>query len=538
MNKLERFIFLILIAIAFFFTGKYFIWWIEPTHIPHNVINADNNINNILNIILFFLLTFVLFLNTILKIANWKILQKMSSPKWLRPELNKKVAFLTCFVPGDEPIEMLKKTLIAIKEVRYPHDTWVLDEGNTPEVKELCEELGVFHFSRKGKRRYNLQQGKFKRKTKGGNLNAWRDNFEKNYDFVAQVDMDHLPEKNFFRKTLGHFRNPQVGFVGMPQIYKNQTNWISKGAAEQSYFFYGPLMKGLNGYGMPFLIGTSHVYRVKAMQDIDGYAGTIAEDHLTGMKFHSRGWKSVYVDEILAKGNGPLNWVDYFNQQMRWSYGLFEIFFKYSPKLLKTMHWKNKINYFLLQLFYLTGVATIIGIILTILYLLLGINSTDMRVSDWINYFLPSFILGEIVTLYVHKFRIDNKNEPKYGLFGMLLAQGANIIYAIAFMNFLLGRKLTYLVTKKSNHATKPEAVPLRTFSVHIILSMITIIAILMSYKFHHDSLVLRFWGMQFVLLTTIIITSNYVYNIATQINQFKATIKYFTLKPISLLRA
>ncbi len=69
---------------------------------------------------------------------------------------------------------MLEKTLTAMKNADYPHDTWVLDEGNEAEVKVLCEKLGVNHFSRKQYPYYNQKGGMFRRKTKAGNLNSWR----------------------------------------------------------------------------------------------------------------------------------------------------------------------------------------------------------------------------------------------------------------------------------------------------------------------------------------------------------------------------
>jgi hypothetical protein len=43
-------------------------------------------------------------------------------------------------VPGDEPVEMLEKTLQAMKDVEYDHDNWVLDEGNDSSVKKSVKD--------------------------------------------------------------------------------------------------------------------------------------------------------------------------------------------------------------------------------------------------------------------------------------------------------------------------------------------------------------------------------------------------------------
>ena len=86
-----------------------------------------------------------------------------------QPVPNLKVALLTAFVPGKEPYDMLERSLTAMVAVDYPHDTWVLDEGDDTIVKNICQKLGVRHYSRKNSEKYNAQDGPFKKKTKAGN---------------------------------------------------------------------------------------------------------------------------------------------------------------------------------------------------------------------------------------------------------------------------------------------------------------------------------------------------------------------------------
>ncbi|QQR52877.1 hypothetical protein IPG36_02050 [bacterium] len=161
-----------------------------------------------------------------------------------KPARGLRVAFITTYVPNSEPIELLKQTLPAMLATHYPHDTWLLDEGNDDTARILCAQLGVRHFSRSGRQRYNQPEGQFARKTKGGNHNAWYDLYGQNYDFVAQIDTDFVPSRYFLERTLGYFQDPHVGFVGTPQIYGNTAHsLVAKGAAEQTYNFYGPLMR-------------------------------------------------------------------------------------------------------------------------------------------------------------------------------------------------------------------------------------------------------------------------------------------------------
>ena len=492
MCQREKIIYAFLVTSALAFVLRYSFWWFSPEHIPHN---WGLSAFHLADLVVFATLSFVVFIGLVQRLANWIALWFMVRPQYLPSLPGLKVAFLTCYVPGKEPYDMLEKTLEAMVAVSYPHDTWVLDEGNDDVVKALCKRLRVNHFSRFGIAKYNQMEGEFRTKTKAGNHNAWRDLYECNYDIVAQIDMDHVPKPEYLNRTLGYFQDPKVALVCMPQVYKNLDNWVARGAAEQAYFFHGPIQQGFYGSGMPFLIGTSHLYKTQAMKEIGGYAPTIVEDHLTGMRFYSKGFKGVFVPEILAEGEGPLNWVDYFNQQMRWSFGLFEIFFKHTPRLFFKLSFQKKINYFLAQLYYFTGVGVFFGILLTTLYLVFGIRSASMNLFEWITYAFPPFLAANVIQVYTHKFSIDPANEPKFGFLGMFLGLGANLIYMLAFVKFITGQKLRYMVTQKGNRA-KVQKIPIKTFAFHIIAATLMLDAFITSFFNGNDAIQLRFWSL------------------------------------------
>ncbi|MBI4092196.1 MAG: glycosyltransferase [Candidatus Levybacteria bacterium] len=505
-TPIEKVAYIALVILALFFLYRYFSWWIRIDHLPSNWANSPLHT---LDIFLFILLSFVVFIGPVVRLGGWFALLFASKPKFIKSEKGLKVAFLTCYVPGKEPVDLLVKTLRTMKAVRYPHDTWVLDEGNSQEVRRICRKLGVIHFSRCGIEKYNQKEGIYRARTKAGNHNAWRNKHDHKYDIVAQIDMDHVPEPEFFERTLGYFKDPKVGIVGMPQVYKNTENWIARGAAEQAYFFHGPMQQGFYGSDMPFLIGTSHLYRVSAMNNIGGYGPTIVEDHLTGMNFYARGWKGVFVPEVLARGEGPLNWVDYFNQQKRWSYGLFEIFFKHTPKILPKLALRHKINYFFAQLFYFTGVAVAVGSFLTVIYLIFGINSANMDLRQWVKYAFPPFIMANIIQIYGHRFNIDSKREPVFGLLGMFLGLAANLVYTIAFVRFISGQKLKYMVTQKGSTGQK-QLVPLSAFNVHLAFVLVLLLSFVASLFNNHSAIQFRFWAIFNVVTLAAVAASIY----------------------------
>ena len=209
--KLEYWILSIALAFVWVRAGQYFF---DPYRLPRNFATPDGQPSALdvgLYVMLVVSLLFPLFMMTL----GWIViglnqLKGRTRPQQLPDPATTKVAFITTFVPGSEPLDMLSRTLKSIQAVEYPHDTWVLDEGNDPDVQLLCEILGVKHFSRKGIVRYNQVGSPFTPKSKGGNHNAWYDTHGKHYDIVAQIDTDFIPRKDFPRRPCRTSRTPRL----------------------------------------------------------------------------------------------------------------------------------------------------------------------------------------------------------------------------------------------------------------------------------------------------------------------------------------
>src|SRR5262245_3812461 len=101
--------------------------------------------------------------------GRWTFLSLMRRPTPVPAIPGYKVAVVTTFVPDAESIEMLGQSLRAMRAMEYPHDTWVLDEGDSPDVAALCQQLGVRHYSRKKQDHLQATEGRFAKGPKYGN---------------------------------------------------------------------------------------------------------------------------------------------------------------------------------------------------------------------------------------------------------------------------------------------------------------------------------------------------------------------------------
>ena len=421
---------------------------------------------------------------------------RAKDPVYMTPEKGLRVALLTTIVPSKEPLEIVENTLQAMKKVRYDGvvDVWILDEGNDQRVKDMATRIGVRHFSRHGIDKYNQASGEFKAKTKAGNHNSWRAEHEDSYDIVAQMDPDHVPFENFLERILGYFRDPTVGFVVAPQVYGNQTeSFIARAAAEQAYIFHGIIQRAGNSSHTPLLIGTNHAYRTEAWKQISGYQDSIIEDHLTSVALHCTNiegtdtkWKGVYTPDIVSVGEGPTTWTDYFNQQKRWAYGVWEIVTRHNPKYFKNLSWSQKMHYVALQSFYPSiAVSWILSLIVCTVTLFFGFLFIDVDVWKFMTLWFGSVALQITFSVWIMRYNLNRHERKTTGASAMLLTLLVAPVYSAAAVTALLRRKLQYAVTAKGDLRTLDTWT---TYSTHFVFlfSYLVLVAVAV-YTLRHN---------------------------------------------------
>jgi cellulose synthase (UDP-forming) len=485
-------------------TGLVFIsWLLMPAHVPEPSVLGIGGWKLAIARFSFCAVVAVELIRLVQNFAVWLFASKAADPIPKAPQAGLRVAMLTTIVPAKEPLHVVERTLRAMLAVRYRGrvDVWILDEGNDPRVKEMARRLGVLHFSRKGIPAFNQPSGQFRAKTKSGNHNAWRYQFERYYDVVAQMDPDHAPLPCFLKRTLGYFRDPDVAFVVAPQVYGNMyENWVAHGASVQQYLFSGVVERGGNGLDAPLLIGTNHLYRPSAWQEIGGYQDALVEDHMTGMRVQGTvnpvtgdNWLGVYTPDVLAIGEGPASWTDYFNQQRRWAYGIWEILLK--PKLRAGIRLQRhqRLLYGLVQFYYPSvGATTLFGTVATGIYLLLGITAIRMNGGQWLALWSASMISWLILWLWLRRFNLAEHERRETGWHGMVLALFAGPVYVAAGITALLHRPLAYAVTAKGS-LRSPDS--FKTFRLHVLWAAASLTLLAASFSFHHDFVALRAWA-------------------------------------------
>ncbi len=345
------------------------------------------------------------------------------------------VDILTTYFPG-EPYEMIVDTLTAIQNITYSHTTYLCDEANDPYLRKVCKELGVRHVARNN--RINA---------KAGNINNALQ--MATGEICVVLDPDHIPHTDFLDPIIPFFNDPKIGFVQIVQSYYNiNETLVAKGAAEQTFQFYGPMMMTMNAYGTVNAIGANCTFRRAALDSIGGHAAGLSEDMHTAMLLHAKGWTSVYVPQVLAKGLVPSSLTAFYKQQLKWARGTFDLLFYVYPKLFTKFTLRQKIHYGLLPLHYLVGVAYLINFLIPILSLFLF----KMPWSGNIFYFgmivLPMVMSVFLIRAYIQEWVIE-KNERGFHIVGGLLQITTWWLYFLGFVYTIFRKKIPYIPTPK-----------------------------------------------------------------------------------------
>ncbi len=138
----------------------------------------------------------------------WRIRQRGEPP----PPLSGATVdvFIPCY---NEAVELVRRTAIAARDIHWPHQTYILDDGNSPAMRAMAEEEGVSYLVRS-----TDWQGK-ERHAKAGNVNNAL--LQTQGEFILILDADQIASPEILDRTLGYFGDPKVAFVQTPQWFYN-----------------------------------------------------------------------------------------------------------------------------------------------------------------------------------------------------------------------------------------------------------------------------------------------------------------------------
>ncbi len=337
-----------------------------------------------------------------------------------------------------EPVDIVRKTAEAAKQMLYTcsfevyllNDGFVASKYNWRDIEQLAADLGIHCITRR------TPGG-----AKAGNINNALGKTQSPY-FVV-FDADHMPHKDFLLCTMGYFADEKMGFVQTPQFYKNQNqNFITRTAWQQQTLFFGPIMSGKNRLNSVFMCGTNMVIRRTAIAEAGGMCEfNIAEDFLTSLFIHEKGWKSIYVPKVLAQGLAPEDFLNYYKQQFRWTRGSLEVIFKYNPLFRRGLKFKQKLQYLISASYYLSGIVVLYDALLPLFFLLTGTVAVASSTMTLALVFIPY--------IFINLYTLQRTSNYTYSFEAIAFSLSSFWLQISAILAVILNRKTKFAVTAK-----------------------------------------------------------------------------------------
>jgi len=157
-----------------------------------------------------------------------------------------------------EPTDLVMTTARAARDIRHPHHTWILDDGDRDELRRAAEAEGVGYITR------SADWAERPRHAKAGNLNNAL--FITEGEFLLILDADQVPDPAILDRSLGYFRDSAVALVQTPQYFTNVGRTDPLGS--QAPLFYGPIQQGKDGWNAAFFCGSNAVLRREALMQL------------------------------------------------------------------------------------------------------------------------------------------------------------------------------------------------------------------------------------------------------------------------------
>jgi cellulose synthase/poly-beta-1,6-N-acetylglucosamine synthase-like glycosyltransferase len=246
---------------------------------------------------------------------------------------------VTVQLPLFNEMYVAERLLDAVALIRYPRDRYqvqVLDDS-TDETQEICQrkiaelrarlpELDLEYIHR-------VDRTGFKAGALDNGMGTAKG------ELILIFDADFLPQVDILERTVHHFVDPKVAVVQCRWEHLNRD--FSALTEVQALMLDGHFIMehaGRNRGGRFFNFnGTAGIWRRAAIVDAGGWEhDTLTEDMDLSYRAQLRGWNFVYLPEIEAPAELPVEMSAFKAQQFRWAKGSIQVAKKLLPRILRS----------------------------------------------------------------------------------------------------------------------------------------------------------------------------------------------------------
>ena len=228
----------------------------------------------------------------------------------------------------------------AVCNMDYPKEKMrimVLDDSDDDTV-ELVENL-VDDYKRKGFFIEHVRRGTRDGYKAGALKYAMKST---DTEFVAIFDADFMPPRWFLKRSISHFAKPNIGLIQCRwgHVNENYSAITQAQALSLDFHFLIEQKAKSNSHLFMNFNGTAGIWRRECIEDAGGWhTATLVEDLDLSYRAQMKGWKCVFLPDMVIDAELPVQMNAAKRQQFRWAKGSIQC----ALKLLLDIAIKRKI---------------------------------------------------------------------------------------------------------------------------------------------------------------------------------------------------
>ncbi len=334
----------------------------------------------------------------------------------------------------------------------------VLDDSDDDTSLKL-EEL-VQKYKKEGFDIHHVRRGSRKGYKAGALRHAMK--FAKG-DFVAIFDADFIIPTWFLKKAISYFANEKIGLVQCRwgHVNENYSGLTQAQALSLDFHFLIEQRAKSNSHLFMNFNGTAGIWRRECIEDAGGWhSATLVEDLDLSYRAQMKGWKCLFVPDIVVNAELPVQMNSSKRQQFRWAKGSIQCAIKLLGEIItkRRIPFDTKIQAFVQLTRHIVHPLMLIQFLILPMLLMANVNL-------YVVSFIPAITIVAYLAMGPGAYLLVIRNvwqkgwkAKAYALpYLLLFSIGISVNNTIAIFDALVGRKNEFLRTPKFGIVKKTD---------------------------------------------------------------------------------
>lgn len=305
-----------------------------------------------------------------------------------------------------EPTALVRATLLGCEEMTYPHRTWLVDDGNRTEMRDLATELGVGYLTRAQPANGRAGAVALAMQRTAG-------------EFTLLLDADQVPMPDLLHSVMGHFEDDRVAFVQTPIEFLNRDSILHSSPTRHERQLHNEVIApGRSVIGAAVWEGSASVVRRAAIERIGGIVVTSGTyDYSTTVRLLAGGFVGRFHPETVVQGLAPHNLELFIGQRTRWARGrIAALWSRESPLRARGLSIRQRVALLQEANEDLQGWSRLAQFVVATITLLVGVAPLDLDPVPAMVLFVPWVALGSASVILLGRGRLERREVTRRDL--------------------------------------------------------------------------------------------------------------------------